>query len=415
MRGRTEVPAVAMFIPTLTGGGAERVLVNVLKMLPDTERHLVLLRKELAYDHDAELHVLAGEFALGGPPLQRLRLVGENLLRLALLKRRLRMPWVSFTTWANILNVLSGRGGGPVIVSSHNHESANIGGRIGPAVRALVRHTYARADRVVAVSNAVKADLVRSFGVPEERITTIYNTVDVAEAARLAQEPLETDLACFLAGRSIVTAGSLKRQKGHWHLLRAFAEVKRRVPGARLALLGEGPLAPYLIGLSRDLGLATHAASAPDSAPIRAADVAFLGFRRNPFAVFAAARLFAFSSLWEGFGNVLVEAMACGTPAVSADCPSGPREILAPEGPHTAALREPEFASAGVLTPRFDGTQAPHVAALDRAERKYAETLERLLTDDVLHDRYRAAAVRRARDFTLEAAAPLWRKVLAPA
>jgi glycosyltransferase involved in cell wall biosynthesis len=344
--------------------------------------------------------------------LTRVRILGENLAQLAVLKRRLPMPWVSFTTWANILNVLSG-GSGRAIVTSHNHESVNIGGRIGPLVRALVRFTYSRADAVVAVSNAVKRDLVDSFGVPEERITTVYNTVDTDQVRALAQESLDPPLAGFLSGKSIVTAGSLKRQKGHWHLLRAFARLKRDLPDARLALLGEGPLGPYLTGLARGLGLATHVAWEPRSTPLGSADVAFLGFRRNPFAVFAQARLFAFSSVWEGFGNVLVEAMACGTPVVSTDCASGPREILAPEGPHTATLHDPEFASAGVLTPPFDGKLRSPAEPLERAERVYADTLSLLLRDDDALARYRAAGQVRAGAFALETTATVWHELLA--
>jgi glycosyltransferase involved in cell wall biosynthesis len=411
MGGRTEAQGVAMFIPTLTGGGAERVLVNLLKTLPDHPRHLVLMDRQIAYDYDADLHVLAGQFMSGGPPLARIRILGENLARLGVLKRKLPVPWVSFTTWANILNVLSG-GRGRTIVTSHNRESVNIAGRLGPLVRALVRYTYARADAVVAVSNAVKQDLVDTFGVPEGRITTIYNTIDLHEVQALREEPLDSTLARFLSGSSIVTAGSLKRQKGHSHLLRVFSQVKRALPEARLAILGEGPLGPSLTGLARDLGLRVHVAWDPSSAPLDSADAAFLGFRRNPFAIFARARLFAFSSLWEGFGNVLVEAMACGTPVVSTDCASGPREILAPEGPHTVALQSPEFASAGVLTPTFDGQDRRAAAPLAPPERLYADTLSRLLRDDDALSHYRAAGQRRASDFTLESTAADWKALL---
>jgi glycosyltransferase involved in cell wall biosynthesis len=413
---------LAFLIPTLTGGGAERVLVNLLKMVPAFERHLVLLEKEIAYDYDAELHVLGA--ALGdavtkhAPPgfLQRaarIGVAGEHLARLSLLKRRLPGTWVSFTTWANVLNVLA-PGEGPVVVTSHNHESTNISGRAGPFIRGLVRLTYPRADAVVAVSNAVKADLVERFGVPESRVVTIYNTVDIAEARALASESLEAPLSRLADSPCIVTAGSLKAQKGHWHLLRAFAEVKRRVPGARLLVMGDGPLRDYLTSLSRALRLSTYAAWEPPgtSAGPESADVLFLGFRRNPFAVLARATLFAFPSLWEGFGNVLVEAMACGTPVVSADCPSGPREILAPERTDGGASA-PEYASAGVLMPRFDGERRPAEAPSSAAEHTWAEALSGLLNSPDDRARYARAGRTRAEAFTLEAIAPAWQRLFA--
>jgi glycosyltransferase involved in cell wall biosynthesis len=108
-------------------------------------------------------------------------------------------------------------------------------------------------------------------------------------------------------------AGRLTRQKDFATLLRAFALVLKRRP-VRLLLLGDGPERKRLESLAAELGIS--------------AVVDFYGFVANPFPFIARSDLFVLSSAWEGFGNVLVEAMALGVPVVSTDCPSGPREIL---------------------------------------------------------------------------------------
>jgi glycosyltransferase involved in cell wall biosynthesis len=111
----------------------------------------------------------------------------------------------------------------------------------------------------------------------------------------------------------ILAVGRLTLQKDFPTLIRAFARLRAR-RSARLVILGEGELRDELEALVAELGLT--------------ADVALPGFVDNPFSWMRGSALFVLSSAWEGFGNVLVEAMACGTPVVSTDCPSGPAEIL---------------------------------------------------------------------------------------
>ena len=112
----------------------------------------------------------------------------------------------------------------------------------------------------------------------------------------------------------ILSAGELCRRKGFDTLLRAFARVRARRP-CRLLILGRGGAREDLLQLAVELGVG--------------ADFALPGFVPEPYAFMAHADLFAFSSRWEGLGFVLIEALAVGTPVVSTDCPSGPREILA--------------------------------------------------------------------------------------
>jgi glycosyltransferase involved in cell wall biosynthesis len=188
------------------------------------------------------------------------------------------------------------------------------------ALPRLMRRTYAMADAIVAVSKTVADDLGSVAGIPRHSITTIYNPVVTPNLPSRASESMDHPWFAPGAPPVVLSVGRLAPVKDFPVLLRAFARV-RAVRDAKLIILGEGKDAPEtsrrraeLMALATELGVA--------------ADVQLPGFAQNPLAYMARAAVFVLSSTWEGFGNVLVEALACGCPVVSTDCPSGPAEIL---------------------------------------------------------------------------------------
>jgi len=178
-----------------------------------------------------------------------------------------------------------------------------------------VRHTYPRADRLIAVSQGVADDLVTQFGIDRARIATIHNPVASRHAEDRLHQPIDHPWLNEAVGRApvIISAGRLARQKDYPTLLRAFAEL-RRDREARLLILGEGPQREELEQLARSLHI-TKALDMP-------------GRVEDPLPYMARGELFALSSVHEGLGNVLAEALVAGVPVVSTDCPSGPSEIL---------------------------------------------------------------------------------------
>ena len=183
----------------------------------------------------------------------------------------------------------------------------------GPLLRTMIRKTYANADAIVANSQGVAVDLARSTEVGPEKITVIHNFLDLVEIREWAREPLEHPWIAPGAPPLVLAVGKLKPQKDFPTLLRAFARVRAARP-AKLVILGEGDDRDAIEGLARELGVAT--------------DTALPGFVSNPFAWMARAAVFAHPSVWDGFSNVLSEAVASGCPAVSTDCPGGASEIL---------------------------------------------------------------------------------------
>lgn len=179
---------------------------------------------------------------------------------------------------------------------------------------ARIRATYPSCDGIIAVSRGVAEDFTALTGIGSGSLAVIYNPIVTDELSVLADEPVEHPW--FGPGEPpvLLSVGRLDDQQKNLRLLvDAFSKL-RAVRPARLAIIGEGDYRRPLEEQAR------RSAFAPD--------IAFLGHQSNPYRFMRRSAVLVLSSNWEGFGNVLAEAMATGTPVVSTDCPHGPREIL---------------------------------------------------------------------------------------
>jgi len=177
----------------------------------------------------------------------------------------------------------------------------------------LVRYCYPWADHVVTVSQGARNSLAKIAGLPMEKIKVIYNPVLTPELLVKADEPLDHPWFAPEEPPVVLSVGRLTEQKDYTTLIQAFALV-RKERSARLMILGDGEDRPKLEALVQELGLE--------------GEVALPGFVDNPYKYMKRAKVFVLSSKWEGLPTVLIEALACGCPVVSTDCPSGPAEIL---------------------------------------------------------------------------------------
>lgn len=317
-----------MLIPSLRGGGAERVVVNLASEIANREGYTVDIVT-----------------ARGGGELREMLPDGVNLVQFGVARTLFALPKlvryyktelpalvISSLRAMNILSVvartLSGTRPELIVVEHNNIEEvfANSGLKE-RALLPLMRCTYRRSNRIACVSAEGAQTLAKYLRVDPERVETIYNPV-------LTEELLDriggvVSHPWFSDDRSIpviVAAGRLTKQKDFETLLKAFAQLTKS-RRAHLCIFGEGGERQPLQDLANTLGLSKQ--------------VEFFGFIANPLPYFRQADLFVLSSRYEGLGNVLVEALACGTPVISTDCPSGPREII-------------ETAGAGKLVPVGD-------------------------------------------------------------
>ncbi len=225
-------------------------------------------------------------------------------------------------------------------VSAHQRSSA----RMKKLEQLALSWMYPWADAIVAVSHGVAEDLQAYTGLPESRIRVIYNPTLDDKLEALAQETPQHPW--FQPGQTpvILSAARLTEVKDFPTLMRAFALVRRQRP-ARLVILGEGPERSALEALARSLGIQ--------------ADVSLPGFEPNPPAYMRRAAVYALSSRREGLPNALIQAMACGCPVVSADCPSGPREVLrGGQYGHLAPVGDEQAMSRAILAV-LDGDTRP--------------------------------------------------------
>ncbi len=304
---------IAFFIPTLHGGGAEKVVINLLKVLQhqNLALDLVIATAEGPYLTQIPQSVRTIDLATG-------RVIKAILPLAKYLQNNRPQALISNMSHANLVAVVANklsRFKTQVILVEHNTLSASQTKLLrAKPFPLLMRSIYPYADKIVGVSQAVSQDLELKLDLPKDTVETIYNPVVNKELLTLASAPLnhpwfkENTIPVFLA------VGRLTPQKDFVTLIKAFALVRKQVM-ARLIVLGEGECRSELETTIARLNLQQ--------------DVALPGFIDNPYAYMSRANCLILSSRWEGLGNVLIEAMACGCPVVATDCPSGPQEILA--------------------------------------------------------------------------------------
>jgi glycosyltransferase involved in cell wall biosynthesis len=344
--------SVVFVINSLTAGGAERALTDLLAYLEDHLRaysvHLVLLdieEQRHAVPEYVRTHVLDAKS--GTLP---------SIVRLArLLKQLAPMVAVSFLNRANCANVIACKLlRYPCIISERVHTTSHFGTGISAAInKAAVRLTYPLANQVIAVSEGVKDELIVNFGVRESNVRVIYNPINIE---RICQRALEAP-SVALPAPYILGMGRLVPNKNFRLLIESY---KSSGIDENLVILGEGDERGELEKLISALGLGGR--------------VVLPGYVQNPYPIVAAARFYVSSSNAEGFPNALIEAMALGCPVVATDCDTGPMEILMRK--RGARCTEVTAADYGVLVPVNSATaltNAIRLASRDDVRNMYAQ------------------------------------------
>jgi glycosyltransferase involved in cell wall biosynthesis len=303
---------IAFFLPTLAGGGAERVVVNLLKGMVErgVPLDLVLANAEGTYLNQVPEQVRLVNLAVGG--------VINSILPLAhYLKENKPIALLSHMNHANVGVVLAKEFAGTktrLVLVEHNTLSVSKSKLFrSKLLPAFMKWLYPRADVIIGVSQGVAKDLEYQLGFKTGKVSVVYNPVVDNELMAKAKAPLNHPW--FKKGNPPVflAVGRLTEQKDFLTLIKAFA-LLREQRLARLIILGEGESRSELEAMIKKLEISE--------------DVSLPGFVQNPYAYMYNASAFILSSRWEGLPTVLIEAMACSCPVVATDCPSGPQEIL---------------------------------------------------------------------------------------
>lgn len=306
--------SIALFSPSFSAGGVQRVTLN--------------LANELALrGYPVTLVVVSGYGPLRAGLMQAVKVqdlgVKRSILGLGKLVRYLRTAkpdvFISGQTHLNVLSIVARRFAGSfsrLFIVEHNHMSSVIKDannwidRIRPLWAKLF---YPHADRILAVSQAVADDLARQSGIQRDTIGVVDNAILDPSFLKMKHASVEHPWFNNRELPVVVGMGRLTPQKDFKTLIRAIHRVNQVRP-VHLAIFGEGEQREELEALASSLDLK--------------AKVWLPGYVDNPFSFISHADLFVLSSAWEGLPSALVEAMACGTSVLSTDCPAGPREIL---------------------------------------------------------------------------------------
>jgi glycosyltransferase involved in cell wall biosynthesis len=306
------VKKIATFIPNLYGGGAEKIVINLLKgmLTRNVSLDLVLINADGPYLSQIPEKVRVINLASG-------RSLKSVLPLSNYLQKCKPDAIISHLSEANLATVLASkiaRAQSKVILVEHNTLSASKSKLIRAKFFApLMKKLYPCADTVVGVSRGVSQDLEFQLNFAPGKVSTIYNPIVDSELIHKAQIPLDHPWFQRCSPPVFLAVGRLTEQKDFTNLIQAFS-LLRKQRHARLLILGEGEQRNELEELINRLGVAE--------------DVSLPGFVDNPYAYMSRASGYVLSSRWEGLPTVLIEAMACGCPVVATDCPSGPSEIL---------------------------------------------------------------------------------------
>ena len=312
---------IAIFLPGLYNGGAERVMLNLAMGIAERGYLIDLILSQAEGPYTKELPTLPQSvrvIELNKQP----RKFSRTLFSLPALVKYLRhekpMALLSglhaniIALWAKKISRINTR----LVITEHNtftYQNQLLPAFLRVLMHISVRMFYPWADSIIAVSSGAADDLMRVTHLPRTFIKTIYNPIITPELKIKANLPVDHPWFAQNEPPVIVSIGRLTQQKDFPTLIHAFHIVRQSNP-VRLIILGEGEDRPALERLIQQLGIEN--------------DVAMPGFIQNPYPYLTHAALYVLSSRWEGLPTVLVEALYCNVPIIATDCPSGPREIL---------------------------------------------------------------------------------------
>ncbi len=347
-------------IPNLGGGGAERTFLNICTYLDrgSFEPVLVMGEKKGPYCSQIPSDILT----ISMDELHMRRCMAKLASTIRIIKPDILCSTLTHMNIVSIAAHSMSRSSSRIVVreaSVYNEASTQMSKGRRKLLDYMVRRSYARADAIVFLTEGASWDFVETFtSIDVSKRKVIHNPVDIEYISELKEEPIYTNWWPS-SKRKIVAVGRLTAAKGYSYLLEAMLTVSQVLPDTCLIVMGSGEEEENLRAYSKQLGVDES--------------VIFAGFQDNPFRYIAKSDLFVLSSLWEGFANVIVEAMACGVPVVATSCPYGPREIV-------------QHGINGILVPPGDSEAL-------------ASSIIRVLTDPKLANRLGDNAVERAKDF----------------
>ena len=365
---------IVFIIPSLAFGGAQRVLLHLINSLNKNKYSICLVLFQDILDYKGELH-FSGEIVYLDKKSRWgfLKLIFKLRKTLKTYQPDTVLSFLHYTNIVTMIASLYAKRKFKLILCERSYTPKYLAKiRLGYLRRWLIKFTYRKADKILTVSKSIARVLEEDFNIKSEKIKTIYNPIMLNEIKDKCQKEIKHPFFEDERAKIIICVGRLAEQKRLDILLRAFSFVRKRDNSVYLIIVGDGELRKELENLSSELRVNKW--------------TDFVGFQSNPYAWIHKADIFVLSSDFEGFPNVILESMACGTPVISTDCPSGPNEIIV-------------NGQSGILVPTED-------------EKALAEAILKLLRNETLRRTLSEEAKRRVETFRIEKILPQYEEVI---
>lgn len=398
---------IAILIPGLFGGGAERV-ASVLSQYFYEKGYKIYIFTDKPFDRKRDYKFCGTVIPLNISVTFCSNTYLNNiiqlytLLRKAHLVRTLKKKFhidysISFMEEYNLINILSRYNDKVIIrvctILSERKEEFKENLYYN---HLLLRLLYNKANHIIVMTQYAKKDLYANYEISKRKINIIPNPLFLNQSEKKAEEIRKEWKYGY---NTIISVARLEKIKQQQHIIRAFSELLKTHIEATLIFVGNDKTeyAKYLKKLVREYGIEKN--------------IFFTGRQKDVSFFLQNSKIFIMTSKTEGFPNSMIEAMEMGLPVISADCPGAPREILAPEY-NQKAIQHIEYGSYGILVKNMDGNEYHSKTPLTKAEKYLAEAMERLLSDDKLYDYYKNAGKQKVKEYNSETIGKFWESIM---
>ena len=383
---------IGLLVSSLNSGGAERVVSHLSKILSSKYHVFVILfDASLTMDYGYEGKLCNLGVAAKKGYISKFLILFQRVNRLKKIEKKESLDCViSFMDSPNFVNLFAKTVNCKRIISIRNYSFVeNKTSLLGRVVNYAMKYLYREADGVISVSRAIEEDFLYYYGIPKSKLQTIYNPYNFKEIMAGKTEALSLPEQRYYEGTFVyINVSRIMYQKGIWHLIKAFSIVKKKVPKAKLVLVGEDLSCGRLTKLIRDLELEK--------------EILLTGRVSNPYKYMGNSMVYVLTSLFEGFPNSLVEAMACGCAVIAPDCKTGPREILYKEPDLREKCGEITVADYGILIPAFNEKEEWDFKNMAKNDILLANAMIKLYSCPGLLEELQAKAIIRSHDFSFE-------------
>ncbi len=378
---------IMLLIGYLSNGGAEHSIIKLANELQ--KKHNVILVVVSKRNQDYETTVPIIEV----PDLKNKKKKIFGIRKIRQLKKEYKIDvTISYTTVFNFFNAIT-KYKDKVIISVRNHLSTKKEGFI-PTI--LHKISLKKADKIVCCSNSVANDQINNYHAAAEKVAVITNFCNLEEIATEVKKRFSKEDKPIVNDHLVVALARLVPHKGHKHIIKAMSLVVKNVKDAHLVIFSRGPQKEYLEELVKKYHLENN--------------VFFLGFHPNPYQFLKKAKCFILASDYEGFPNVIIEAMSCGTPVIATDAPGGSKEILSKTYDFNNITTKLTKSDYGLLIPSFINEH--EIETITKNEKILAKAIIELLENKQTYEEYHKKSLTRINDFTNILVMQDWLKII---